>query len=162
MRILLSTILLFVFLSSCSNGDQLATLEATNASLTTEVETLQGALASAEQAASYRPGMIHSVFFWLKEDLTEAQLAAFRKGLYSLADVPSTSGVYIGPPEVTENRFVVDDSYDYALLIHFDDLAAHDAYQVDPIHQKFVETHAKDWSKVVVYDSSVKTVDGLR
>ena len=47
---------------------------------------------------------------------------------------------------------MVDRSYTFALTLRFDDLAAHDAYQVDPIHDDFVARCAKYWKKVVVYD----------
>jgi hypothetical protein len=35
----------------------------------------------------------------------------------------------------------------------FDDRAGQDAYQVDPIHVKFVEENQHLWNKVIVYDS---------
>jgi hypothetical protein len=38
-------------------------------------------------------------------------------------------------------------------LVLFKDKADQDAYQVDPIHLKFVEQYAHLWSRVVVYDS---------
>jgi hypothetical protein len=32
--------------------------------------------------------LIHSVFFWLKSELTDAQRAEFRRGVESLAAIP--------------------------------------------------------------------------
>ena len=62
----------------------------------------------------------------------------------------------IGTAAGSENRDVVDHSYDHALIVHFKDQAAHDAYQIDSIHTAFVEAHKDKWSKVVVYDSLVE------
>jgi len=35
----------------------------------------------------------------------------------------------------------------------FDDQAGQEAYQIHPLHTKFVEENSHLWSKVVVYDS---------
>lgn len=123
------------------------------AQMETKLATAEAALAKAEQRLSNTPGMIHSVFFWLKEDLSEADEAAFMAGVESLKAISTIKSCYIGPPAPTEERGVVDNSYSYALIVHFDDVAGHDAYQVDPIHVQFVEDHQDKWTKVVVYDN---------
>ena len=56
-------------------------------------------------------------------------------------------------PASTEKRDVVDNSYSASELIFFDDVAGQDAYQVHPIHEKFVEQCSHLWQKVIVYDS---------
>jgi len=101
------------------------------------------------------PGLVHSVFFWLKEDLSDEKEAAFLQGLISLKQISSVQSMTYGPPAPTEERGVVDRSYSYALAINFEDVAAQDAYQVDPIHTKFVEDHKDKWTKVIVYDHMV-------
>lgn len=116
----------------------------------------QAQLAYAEEQAAYTPGLIHSVFFWLNEDISEEDHTAFLEGVNSLREVGSIRRCYIGPPAPTEERGVVDNSYSYALLVHFDDVAGHDAYQIDPIHLKFVEDHKDKWTKVVVYDNTLQ------
>ena len=108
------------------------------------------------QANATSPGMIHSVFFWLDEGLSDEEEADFLEGVKSLKDISHIKYAYIGPPSPTEARGVVDNTYSYALLVHFDNVEAQNAYQVDPIHLKFVETHKDKWTKVVVYDSDVK------
>ena len=52
-------------------------------------------------------------------------------------------------------RDVVDNSFDYALILHFDDLAGHDAYQSHPRHVQMLEEHRDKFTKVVVHDSEV-------
>jgi len=47
---------------------------------------------------------------------------------------------------------VVDRSYAFGLVLRFADVGAHDAYQVDPIHDAFHGRCQKYWKKVVVYD----------
>jgi hypothetical protein len=48
---------------------------------------------------------------------------------------------------------VVDTSYTFSLLLVFGDLAAHDSYQVDPIHKAFLDEFRVMFEKVVIYDS---------
>jgi len=99
------------------------------------------------------PGLMHIVYFWLNEDQTDSDKASFVTGLRSLGEVASVDRQFIGPPANTENRDVVDNSFDYALILWFKDKAAQDAYQIDPIHLKFVEDHQTRWEKVVVRDN---------
>ena len=93
----------------------------------------------------------HTVLFWANDDLTAAERAEFQAGLHTLPTISGVRAAYVGSPSATQ-RSVVDRSYAFALTLRFDDLAAHDAYQVDPIHDAFVARCSKYWKKVVVYD----------
>lgn len=96
--------------------------------------------------------LVHSVFFWLKPDLDEEQRRAFRAGVDALAEIGAASAVYVGTPAATD-RPVIDKSYDLALTVVLKDMAAHDAYQDDPIHTAFVEQFGGYWDRVVIYDA---------
>jgi hypothetical protein len=98
--------------------------------------------------------LVHSVFFWLKPELTAAQCAEFRRGVDSLAGIKAVEAVYVGVPAATEKRAVIDDSYSVALTVLCKDVAAHDAYQVDPLHLAFVNTFKTCWSRVQIYDAA--------
>jgi len=93
----------------------------------------------------------HTVLFWAKDDLTAAERTEFQAGLCKLPTISWVRAAYIGRPSATK-RSVVDSSYAFALTLRFDDLAGHDAYQIDPIHDDFVARCSKYWKKVVVYD----------
>lgn len=95
---------------------------------------------------------VHTVFFWLKKDLSDAQKEAFHAGAKTLTDIQPSVAAYIGKPADTE-RPVIDNTYDYSLTCIFENKADHDAYQVDPVHLEFIDKHAKDWARVVVYDA---------
>lgn len=97
---------------------------------------------------------VHCVHFWLKPDLGDAERAAFVQGLRDLADSPHVSSVRVGKPAGTP-RAVVDNSYDFQLLVHFADQAAHDAYQSadDATHAAFIERFKVCWTRVLIYDS---------
>ena len=96
--------------------------------------------------------LVHSVFFWLKKDLTEEQRNFFKTELYKLQRVSSAKSVYIGSPSVTD-RPVVERSYDFALTVLFEGLPEHDKYQIDPAHKSFLEGCKPLWEKVLIYDA---------
>jgi len=95
----------------------------------------------------------HCVYFWLKPELTPAQRADFRRGVETLAGIKAADKVAVGTPAATGRRPVIDASYDFALVVVCRDVAAHDAYQVDPIHLAFVEKFKTFWTRVQIYDS---------
>jgi len=96
--------------------------------------------------------LLHTVFFWLKPDLTRQEIAAFEAGLASLTTIPSVRFHFIGTPASTR-RPVIDASYSYKLVVGFDDLAGHDAYQGIETHLRFIRECGKHWTKVLVYDA---------
>ena len=96
--------------------------------------------------------LVHSVYFWLKFDLSVTEIASFEKGLQELSTIPAIHRAFYGKPAATEKREVVDDSYDYGLVVIFDNLVQHDKYQVHPTHQKFLNEHRDKWEKVQVFD----------
>jgi hypothetical protein len=97
--------------------------------------------------------LIHSVYFWLKPELTGAQRAEFRRGVESLAGIKSTDQVHVGAPAPLPDRPVVDKSYSVALTVVFRDLASHDAYQTDPLHLAFLASFKGFWTRVQIYDA---------
>ena len=98
--------------------------------------------------------IIHSVFFWLKPELSDEQRAAFRAAAESLRVIPSVRSLFLGTPALIAARPVVDASYSYAVSITFDDVAGHDAYQIDPAHRAFVDKNRALWDRVQIYDAS--------
>lgn len=97
--------------------------------------------------------LIHHVFFWLKEPKNEAHQKQLVKALNDLLKVETIKLSHIGFPAGTESRDVVDHSYSVSYMTMFADQAGQDAYQVHPLHVKFVEENSHLWEKVVVYDS---------
>lgn len=113
---------------------------------------LSGA-ASANPGTERLPKLMHKVFFWLKNPDSREDRDALIAGLKTLAAIETVRGIHIGMPASTEQRDVVDNSYQVSELLMFDSAEDQDAYQVDPIHQKFVRDCSHLWEKVVVYDS---------
>jgi hypothetical protein len=97
--------------------------------------------------------LIHTVFFWLKPELTAAQRAEFRRGVETLAAIQHVDVVHVGAPAATPDRPVVDKTFAIGLTVICRDVAAHDAYQADPVHQAFVARFQHYWTRVQIYDA---------
>ena len=97
--------------------------------------------------------LVHTVFFWLTETTDDAGRANFVAGARALAEAPTVRHCFVGTPAGTPARAVVDNSFDYSLMLWFDDVAAHDAYQVSEVHQQFVDEQGAKFARVVVRDT---------
>lgn len=95
---------------------------------------------------------VHVVNFYLKPDLSAADVRAFEEGVSSLGKIESLLVFNVGKPANTD-RPVIDRSYSYCLLTVFNDEAGHDVYQEHPVHLKFIESCNHLWEKVVIFDS---------
>jgi hypothetical protein len=120
---------------------------------------IAGASAAAEATAAAAPAkkssippVVHHVFFWLKNPQSKDDLARLLAGLRTLGGIETVKAIHIGVPAETEQRGVVDASYSASEILFFDDVAGQNAYQVHPIHQKFVADCQHLWERVVVYD----------
>ena len=114
-----------------------------------------GVVTAATGAGSAIPkrSLVHHALFWLKNPDSQADRARLIEGLQTLRQIDVIRALHIGVPASTEKRDVVDSSYHVSEVMFFDDVAAQNAYQVHPIHRKFVEDCAHLWRKVIVYDS---------
>jgi len=118
------------------------------------------ALGGATMAASAAPAMaspeaariVHHVFFWLNNPGSAADRDQLIAGLRTLAKIPVIRSLEIGVPASTEQRDVVDSSFDVSELMAFDSVADQKIYQDHAIHQDFVAKYAHLWRKVIVYD----------
>ena len=95
---------------------------------------------------------IHAVYFWLRDNLTSAERDRFAAGLRSLRGIEGVRHGYIGMPAPTD-RPVIERGYSNSLVLVFADQAAHDAYQVHPVHDRFRAECGAFWTTVRIFDS---------
>jgi len=93
----------------------------------------------------------HSVYFWLREDLSELDILRFKQGLSSLSSIEGVKRGFVGVPAPTY-RPVIDRSYSYALILTFENQEAHDRYQQHDVHERFRQDCSSLWSKVLIFD----------
>jgi Stress responsive A/B Barrel Domain len=95
----------------------------------------------------------HQAFFWLKNTGSQADRDTLIAGLKTLHGIDLIRELHIGLPALTEARDVVDNSFDVLEYMVFDSLEDQAAYQIHPIHQKFIAECGHLWARVVVHDS---------
>lgn len=97
----------------------------------------------------------HNVFITLHDDSPEsikAQVDACHKYLKNHPGVEFFAAGTLGEEFA---RPVNDRMFDVALHVVFTDKAAHDAYQVAPDHNIFIEENKAKWKQIRVFDSWV-------
>ena len=100
--------------------------------------------------------MLHNVYFWLNEGVTESERKLFEKGMRDFVDaVKEVKKAEIGIPAGTADRDVVDHSFGYSLSVWFSNLENHNIYQEHAAHKKFIEDFSHLWARVQVYDSEI-------
>ena len=94
----------------------------------------------------------HVVIFWTKPEIPGAADALIAGAETYLRPIPGVVSFHIGRM-VKSHRDVVDQSYQVALNLQFENKQQQDDYQVHPMHLDFVEKAFKpNCARVVVYD----------
>ncbi|WON96413.1 Dabb family protein [Sphingobacterium sp. Lzh-3] len=99
--------------------------------------------------------IVHVVNFWLKKDLSEKEKKNFVGFFEELRKIDVIKTLNYGIPAQTNPRPVVDNSFDYTLLVTFKDLNDITIYETHPIHLKAIEKYQHLWTKVMVKDTSI-------
>jgi hypothetical protein len=102
--------------------------------------------------------LAHNVFFKLKDNSPEAVQKLLADCKKYLTIQKGIVAFHCGKLEPELARDVNDRDWDVGLHIIFTDRAAHDAYQDDATHEKFVHENKATWAKVRVFDSLVEKV----
>lgn len=94
---------------------------------------------------------IHTAYFWFKDSVREDELEAFYASTEKLREIDVVLALYTGKPANT-TRPIVERSYDYAVVVHLKDLAAHDTYQNHPIHKQLLSDFSGLWERIMITD----------
>lgn len=97
--------------------------------------------------------LVHSVFFWLRSDLSDSERGEFFASIETLRGIEAAEAVYIGVPAPVAERPVIEKTYDCGLTVLFADTQAHDIYQQHPVHQAFIAANQSRWTRVQVFDT---------
>lgn len=108
------------------------------------------------EAMTLQSGVIfHAVYFWLKEGLSEEEENDFLNFFEALRKVPGVLSLQFGKPAPTNPRPVVDNSFQYNLLVTFQNMEDIHTYETHTIHTDAVEKYHKYWTKVEVRDTVI-------
>lgn len=113
----------------------------------------------AEPAASQL--LVHNVYFSLKDKSSAAVQALLAACQRYLTGHEGT--VFFACGTLSDlARPVNDREFEVALHVIFKDRAAHDRYQTDERHLKFIAENKANWDKVRVFDSDASGPEGGR
>ncbi|WP_286767455.1 MULTISPECIES: Dabb family protein [Sphingobacterium] len=99
--------------------------------------------------------IVHVVNFWLKKELSEKEKKNFVGFFEELRKIDVIKTLNYGVPAQTNPRPVVDNSFDYTLIVTFKNLKDITSYEKHPIHLKAIEKYQHLWTKVMVKDTSI-------
>ena len=100
--------------------------------------------------------LAHNVYFTLHDASDAARARLVQACKKYLSGHPGTLFFACGTLAKDLARPVNDRDFDVGLHVIFETQAAHDAYQVAPRHEKFIEENKSNWSKVRVFDSKAE------
>lgn len=99
--------------------------------------------------------ILHSVHFWLKDGITTEEEQDFLNFFEELRKVPGVQTLQYGKPAPTNPRPVVDNSFQYNLLVTFQHMDDINTYETHPTHTAAAEQYSKYWTKVQVRDTLI-------
>lgn len=97
--------------------------------------------------------LAHNVYFTLKDRSPEKINRLVESCNKFLTGHPGTRFFFAGTLEQELRRPVNDLDFDVALVIVFEDRAAHDVYQTAARHDEFIVLEKDNWEKVRVFDA---------
>lgn len=104
---------------------------------------------------SKSPRLAHHVYFTL-HDNSAAKIAELVTACKKYLDNhPGLESFAVGTLNPDLSRPVNDRGYEVSLHVVFEDRAAHDAYQVAPRHNQFIDEQKPNWKQVRVFDSDL-------
>jgi hypothetical protein len=100
--------------------------------------------------------LAHIVFFTLIDASSEARAKLTASCHEYLSGHDGVLYFSVGTLAPGLKREVNVRDYDVALHVIFENLAAHDRYQVHPRHLRFMEENRPNWKQVRVFDSTLQ------
>jgi hypothetical protein len=100
--------------------------------------------------------LAHMVYFKLNDRSSEMKARLVEACHLYLSGHPGTVFFACGTLCEELDREVNDRDFDVALHVVFRTKEDHDAYQVAPRHNQFIEENRANWAKVRVFDSVVQ------
>jgi len=96
--------------------------------------------------------LVHSVYFYFKDDVTEDQIAKCRKMAEDLKGIETVKDLFVGSPAAVPERPVLVRGYKFGITVLFDSIEDHNIYQAHQLHTDYL-TNAPLWEKVRVFDT---------
>ncbi len=104
---------------------------------------------------SHKGRLQHTVYFYLDENISQADKQSFEEGLHQLLSIEEVAHYEIGKTADTPSRAVTDHEFDYSILAWFKTMDDYKVYADHPTHLEFIRKYELFWKDVKVYDSEI-------
>ncbi|WP_294284657.1 Dabb family protein [uncultured Chryseobacterium sp.] len=95
----------------------------------------------------------HYLLFWLRKDLSKAEVKDFENFFKGLAQLPYQKNLRYGKPAASSPRNVLDNSFTYNASMEFDSLEELEAYGQLPEHLALVQKYKPFFERMLVHDT---------
>lgn len=95
----------------------------------------------------------HYLLFWLRKDLSEAEVKEFENFFEGLKKLPYQKNLRYGKPADSSPRNVLDNTFTYNASMEFDTLEELEAYGQLPEHLALVKKYKPLFEKMLVHDT---------
>lgn len=95
----------------------------------------------------------HYLLFWLRKDLSEAEVKEFENFFEGLKKLPYQKNLRYGKPANSSPRAVLDNTFTYNASMEFDSLEELEAYGQLPEHLALVQKYKLFFEKMMVHDT---------
>uniref|UniRef100_A0AAU6WSU4 Dabb family protein n=1 Tax=Chryseobacterium endophyticum TaxID=1854762 RepID=A0AAU6WSU4_9FLAO len=95
----------------------------------------------------------HYLLFWLRKDLSEAEVKEFENFFKGLAQLPYQKNLRYGKPAYSSPRSVLDNSFTDNASMEFDSLEELEVYGKLPEHLVLVQKYKPFFERMLVHDT---------
>ncbi|WP_374463469.1 Dabb family protein [Chryseobacterium sp.] len=95
----------------------------------------------------------HYLLFWLRKDLSEAEVKEFENFFEGLKKLPYQKNLRYGKPAASSPRNVLDSTFTYNVSMEFDSLEELEAYGKLPEHLALVQKYKPFFDRMLVYNT---------
>lgn len=95
----------------------------------------------------------HYLLFWLRKDLSEAEVKEFENFFEGLKKLPYQKNLRYGKPANSSPRSVLDNTFTYNASMEFDTLEELEAYGQLPEHLALVKKYKPFFERMLVHDT---------
>ncbi|MEM9158627.1 MAG: Dabb family protein [Verrucomicrobiota bacterium] len=97
--------------------------------------------------------LVHTVYFYFKESVSEEQIAANIEGARELGKIETVKEMYVGTQADVTIRPVSVTGWKFSITVLLANVPDHDIYQDHPIHLDYIAKYKDLWEKVTVFDA---------
>ena len=98
--------------------------------------------------------LVHTVYFYFKEGVSDADIAANIEGAKALGSVETVHALYVGTQADVKERPVTVRGWGFSMTALFNSIDDQNIYQAHEKHDEYIANFSGLWEKVQVFDAN--------